>query len=97
MFSMLLIDYDLSIKPHRENTMRHSTLRQLEVFATIARLGSFSRAADELFLTNAITGIQPITQYRKKQYAKKVSSELIEKLNEYAGLSPSSSQDSRGH
>ena len=53
--------------------------------------------ADELFLTNAITGIQPITQYRKKQYAKKVSSELIEKLNEYEGLSPSSSQDYRGH
>jgi len=43
-----------------------------------------------LFLTNVITGIQPITQYRKKQYAKKVSSDLIEKLNEYAGLSPSS-------
>lgn len=31
--------------------MRHSTLRQLEVFKTIARLGSFTRASEALFLT----------------------------------------------
>lgn len=43
--------------------------------------------ADELFLTNVITGIQPITQYRKKQFAQKVSQELTQKLNEFAGLS----------
>lgn len=53
--------------------------------------------ADELFLTNVITGIQPITQYRKKQYTKKVSSALTEKLNEFVGLSSNSSPGSPGH
>lgn len=38
--------------------MRHSTLRQLEVFETIARLGSFTRAADELFLTQPTVSMQ---------------------------------------
>ena len=38
--------------------------------------------ADELFLTNVIKGIQPITQYRKKTFAKKISLQLLEKLNE---------------
>ena len=47
--------------------------------------------ADELFLTNVITGIQPITQYRKKQFAQKISAELTKKLNEFAGLSAKSS------
>lgn len=37
--------------------------------------------ADELFITNTITGIQPITQYRKKQYATTVSKDLTAKLN----------------
>jgi len=38
--------------------MRHSTLRQLEVFATAARLGSFTRAAEELFLTQPTVSMQ---------------------------------------
>jgi len=38
--------------------MRHSTLRQLEVFAAIARLGSFTRAAEELFLTQPTVSMQ---------------------------------------
>ncbi len=37
--------------------------------------------ADELFLTNVISGIQPISKYRKKHYTTKVSVDLIEKLN----------------
>jgi len=37
--------------------------------------------ADELFMTNSIIGIQPITQYKKKIYSKKVSLELTEKLS----------------
>jgi branched-chain amino acid aminotransferase len=37
--------------------------------------------ADELFMTNVIQGIQPITAYRKKDYSTKVSNELVEKLN----------------
>ncbi len=37
--------------------------------------------ADELFITNTITGIQPISKYRKKAYKNSVASELLKKLN----------------
>jgi branched-chain amino acid aminotransferase len=37
--------------------------------------------ADELFLTNVIVGIQPITRYRKKEYARQLSRELVQALN----------------
>ncbi len=39
--------------------------------------------ADELFITNVIKGIQPITKYRKKEFLKKLSMKLLEKLNEF--------------
>lgn len=38
--------------------MHHSTLRQLEVFEAIARLKSFTRAAEELFLTQPTVSMQ---------------------------------------
>jgi DNA-binding transcriptional LysR family regulator len=38
--------------------MRRSTFRQLEVFAAIARHGSFTRAAEELFLTQPTASMQ---------------------------------------
>jgi len=37
--------------------------------------------ADELFITNVITGIQPITKYRKKEYKTEFSKTLLEKIN----------------
>ncbi len=37
--------------------------------------------ADELFLTNVIIGIQPVTKYRKKEFLTVLSSELIIQLN----------------
>lgn len=37
--------------------------------------------ADELFLTNVLSGIQPITQYRKKNYAIDFSKVVIAHLN----------------
>ena len=37
--------------------------------------------ADEMFITNVITGIQPITKYRKKLFTKDVSKQLLQKLN----------------
>ena len=43
--------------------------------------------ADELFMTNVITGIQPITRYRKKEYGTTVSKNLLGKLNAHARLS----------
>lgn len=38
--------------------------------------------ADELFLTNVITGIQPITKYRKKEFKTDLAHLLVQKLNE---------------
>jgi branched-chain amino acid aminotransferase len=38
--------------------------------------------ADELFITNVIKGIQPITKYRKKEYTIHLASKLVHKLNE---------------
>ncbi|OXA84864.1 aminotransferase class IV [Flavobacterium hercynium] len=38
--------------------------------------------ADELFLTNVITGIQSISKYRKKDFTSTLASLLVEKLNE---------------
>jgi branched-chain amino acid aminotransferase len=38
--------------------------------------------ADELFVTNVIKGIQPITQYRKKSFETSTALQLLEKLNE---------------
>ena len=39
--------------------------------------------ADELFVTNVIKGIQPITKYRKKEFNTTVASELLIRLNEF--------------
>lgn len=43
--------------------------------------------ADELFLTNVISGIQPITKYRKKGYTIDFSKELVQLLNNSLNLS----------
>jgi len=37
--------------------------------------------ADEVFITNVIVGIQPVTKYRKKTFKKEVSKMLLQKLN----------------
>lgn len=37
--------------------------------------------ADELFVTNVIKGVQPITKYRKKEYKTDFASEVVKKLN----------------
>jgi len=37
--------------------------------------------ADEIFITNVIVGIQPITNYRKKRFKSEVSKGLLQKLN----------------
>jgi branched-chain amino acid aminotransferase len=42
--------------------------------------------ADELFITNVISGIQPITQYRKKEFESVLAKVLLEKLNEAVNL-----------
>ena len=42
--------------------------------------------ADEIFITNVITGIQPVSKYRKKEYGREVAKELLAKLNVKARL-----------
>lgn len=42
--------------------------------------------ADELFITNVITGVQPITRYRKKSFGNNVAKSLLSKLNVKAKL-----------
>ena len=37
--------------------------------------------ADELFLTNIIIGIQPITHYKKKRFSAEISKRILAKLN----------------
>ncbi|MXN92397.1 aminotransferase class IV [Flavobacterium sp. Sd200] len=37
--------------------------------------------ADELFITNVITGIQPITKYRKKEFGSTIATDLLKRLN----------------
>jgi len=39
--------------------------------------------SDELFITNVIKGIQPITKYRKKEFATNLSRTMVKKLNEF--------------
>jgi branched-chain amino acid aminotransferase len=43
--------------------------------------------ADELWVTNVIYGIQPITKYRKKEFSKEVAKSVLQKLNVKARLS----------
>jgi DNA-binding transcriptional LysR family regulator len=54
--------------------MRHSTLRQLEVFEAIARLGSFTRAAEEMYLT------QPTVSMQIKKLTEAVGLPLFEQV-----------------
>lgn len=42
--------------------------------------------SDEMFITNVIVGIQPITKYRKKTYTGNVAKQLLAKLNLTARL-----------
>ncbi len=54
--------------------MRHTTFRQLEIFEAIARLGSFTRAAEELHLT------QPTVSMQMKKLTDAVNTPLCEQV-----------------
>ena len=41
-----------------EYLIRHTTLRQLQIFEATVRLGSFTKAAEELFLTQPTVSMQ---------------------------------------
>jgi branched-chain amino acid aminotransferase len=56
------------------------TLDNIEVIE--ASISPFDlQKADELFITNIISGIQPITKYRKKEFNTNIAQQLITKLN----------------
>jgi branched-chain amino acid aminotransferase len=56
------------------------TIEDIEVIET--SISPFDlQKADELFITNVIKGVQPITRYRKKDFETKISNTLITKLN----------------
>ena len=59
----------------RSSPVRHFTFRQLEVFATAARLGSFSRAAEALHLT------QPSISLQMKKLSDTVGLPLFAQVN----------------
>lgn len=53
---------------------RHATLRQLQVFEAVARLGSVTRAAEEIFLA------QPTVSMQLKKLSDTIGSRLIEQI-----------------
>lgn len=60
--------------------MSHATFRQLEVFEAIARLGSFTRASEELHLT------QPTVSMQMKKLADAVGLPLFEQVGRHIYL-----------
>lgn len=60
-----------------EFLIRHATLRQLQVFEAIVRLGSFTKAAEELFLT------QPTVSLQMKKLADSVGLPLVEAIGRH--------------
>ncbi len=61
---------------------RHTTFRQLEIFEAIARLGSFTRASEELFLT------QPTVSMQIKKLSEAVGVPLYEQFGKRIRLTP---------
>jgi DNA-binding transcriptional LysR family regulator len=60
-----------------EFLIRHATLRQLQVFEAIVRLGSFTKAAEELFLT------QPTVSLQMKKLTDSVGLTLLEPVGRH--------------
>lgn len=58
-------------------------LNQLKDFTLLEQpISPFElQKADELFLTNVVVGVQPISRYRKKEFSSAVARELLAKLN----------------
>ncbi|WP_121967222.1 aminotransferase class IV [Myroides sp. N17-2] len=58
------------LQKHTEYTFEEGVISPFEL-----------QKADEMFITNVIVGVQPITKYRKKEYVNTLASDLINKLN----------------
>lgn len=57
------------------------TLENIEVIEEVISPFDLQKA-DELFVTNVIKGVQPITKYRKKEFTIDFSRRIVQKLNE---------------
>src|SRR5882724_8513839 len=66
--------------------MKNATLRQIKVFETVARLLSFSRAAEELHLT------QPAVSTQVKKLEEHAGVELFEQLGKKIYLTPAGAE-----
>ncbi len=86
----LVNDYKIKTPPLEDGCLNGILRKQL--IAIIAHLPDYVleessvspfelQKADELFITNVIAGIQPVSKYRKKTYANKVAKELLTRLN----------------
>jgi molybdate transport repressor ModE-like protein len=64
----------------------HTTFRQLEIFEAIARLGSFTRASEELYLT------QPTVSMQIKKLTDMVGVPLIEQAGKKIRLTADGQQ-----
>jgi DNA-binding transcriptional ArsR family regulator len=64
----------------------HTTFRQLEIFEAIARLSSFTRASEELFLT------QPTVSMQMKKLTEEVGVPLVEQVGKKIRLTPDGQQ-----
>ncbi|WP_432220943.1 aminotransferase class IV [Flavobacterium sp. TMP13] len=62
-----------------ELAKKESTLEVVEEVISPFEL----QKADELFVTNVIMGVRPITKYRKKEFSTIVSQILVKKLNDF--------------
>lgn len=55
---------------HPEYTLEESPISPFEL-----------QKADEIFITNVIIGVQPVTKYRKKTFTTQVAKDLVDRLN----------------
>ena len=65
----------------RKQVLRMAKDLNINVFEGMLN-GSMLLQADEMFLTNAINGIQWVASYRQKRYFNKATKEIIEYLNQ---------------
>ncbi|HLF53524.1 aminotransferase class IV [Flavobacterium sp.] len=86
----MLLDGKLITPPVSEGCLNGVMRKQIIVLAKkIANLEVVEepispfdlQKADELFITNVIKGIQPITKYRKKEYGSDLANDLLIRLN----------------
>ena len=65
----------------RKQILRIAEKLNINIFEGMVN-GSMLQQADELFLTNAVKGIQWVESYKDKQYINETIKQIIEELNQ---------------